>query len=148
MNNRMISRSIISAILIVTLAAGCGNTAKSKADDTLKTAGVEVAGKGKLPADFPKDVPTPVLPLETAVGALGTFTLRYTSTDAKKDAVAYQKVMEKAGYMLTGEVDSLDGGSHNFTVTAKKGSTHIEASAFTTAAPGGGNYLAVIVGPA
>ncbi len=148
MNNRLISRSIISATLVVTIASGCGTAAKSKADDALKKAGVEVAGKGKMPTDFPKDVPTPALPLETAVGALGTFTLRYTSIDAKNDAVAYQKVMEKAGYMLTGEVDGLEGGSHNYTVTALKGSVHIEASAFTTEAPGGGKYLAVIVTPA
>lgn len=148
MNNRTIARSLISASLFITLASGCGNAAKSKADDALKKAGVEVAGKGKLPTDFPKDVPTPALPLETAVGAPGTFTLRYTSADAKNDAGAYQKVLEKAGYMLTGEVDGLDGGSHNFTVTAKKGSIHIEASAFSAAAPGGGNYLAVIVTPA
>ena len=146
--NRLITRSIISATLIVTIASGCADAAKSKADDVMKTAGVEVAGKGKLPTDFPNDVPTPALPLETAVGAVGTFTLRYTSTEAKKDAVAYQKVLEKAGYMLTGEVDALDGGSHNFTVTARKGTTHIEASAFTAAAPGGGNYLAVVVTPA
>ena len=140
MNNRLISRSVISATLIVALASGCGNAAKTKADAVLKKSGVEVAGKGKLPADFPTDLPTPALPLETAVGAVGTFTLRYTSSDAKKDAAAYQVVMEKAGYMLTGEVE----GADNFTVTAKKGTSHIAASAFLPTAPGGGNYLAVV----
>ncbi len=137
------SRVLISAMALVALA-GCGGSATSKADDALKTAGVEVA-KATLPADFPKDLPTPALPLETAVKAADTYTMRYTSRAAKADAAAYQKVMEKAGYMLTGEVDGLDGGSHNFTVTAKKGASHITASAFNSAAPGGGNYLAVVV---
>jgi hypothetical protein len=136
-------RAMILAVALVPLT-GCGAAAKSKADAELKKFGVEVA-KGSLPADFPKDLPTPALPLETAVSAAGTYTMRYTSKDAKADAAAYQKVMEKAGYMLTGEVDGLEGGSHNFTVTAKKGTSHITASAFNAAAPGGGNYLAVVV---
>lgn len=137
------SRTLISAFALVALA-GCGGAATSKANAELKKAGVEVA-KGTLPADFPKDLPTPALPLETAVKAAGTYTMRYTSKDAKADATAYEKVLDKAGYMLTGEVDGLGGGSDNFTVTAKKGTSHITASAFGAAAPGGGNYMAVVV---
>ena len=137
------SRLLISTLALVVFT-GCGAAAKSKADDAIKKAGVEVA-KGTLPADFPKDLPTPALPLETAVKAAGTYTMRYTSKDAKADATAYEKVMDKAGYMLTGEVDGLGGGSDNFTVTAKKGTSHITASAFGAAAPSGGNYMAVVV---
>lgn len=114
-------------------------------DTTVDKGGVAIYATGKLPADFPADFPLPGLLLETATGSGGNYTLRYASVDANGDVMAYQKVMEKAGYMLTGEVDSLDGQSHGFAVTARTNVFHIEATGYNAEASGGGNYMEIII---
>jgi hypothetical protein len=112
---------------------------------TVTKGGVAIYATGKLPTDFPKDIPLPGLLLETATGSGSHYTLRYASVDAKGDAVAYQKMMAKAGFMLTGEVDSLEGQSHGFAVTARTDVFDIEATGYNAEASGGGNYLEIII---
>jgi hypothetical protein len=145
MSKRIISRTIVSAAALMTLAGACGATAKSKADAALKDAGVEVPAAGKLPANFPAEVPTPSLKLETGIEAAGTFTLRYTSADPKADMAAYRSALVAGGYTISSDVDDLSGPSKNVVVMAVKGTSTVLASAFAPDAPGGGNYMGVVV---
>jgi hypothetical protein len=147
MSKRIISRTIISAAALMTLAGACGAGAKDKADAALKDAGIEVPDAGKLPANLPEGTPTPTLKLETGIEAAGTFTLRYTSTDAKADMAAYRTALVAAGYTISNDADGLSGASKNVVLMATKGASTILASAFAPDAPGGGNYMGVVVTP-
>jgi hypothetical protein len=139
------TRPALAALAVSMLVTGCGNSAKDKADAALKQAGVEVPASGKLPADFPADVPTPAIPLETAVKAGGAFTLRYTSKDPKANMDAYHAQLVASGYTITSKADALTLASKNTVVMATKGTITVTAVAFAPDAPGGGNYMGVVV---
>jgi hypothetical protein len=145
MKTRTLTRPALAAIAVAMLATGCGNSAKDKADAALKQAGVEVPTSGKLPASFPADVPTPAISLETAVAAAGTFTLRYTTKDPKGDMAAYRAALVAAGFKINSEADNLTGPSKNINLMATKGTVTVIAAAFGPDAPGGGNYMGVVV---
>lgn len=145
MNKHLITRPLVSALALVTLASSCGGGAKAQADKALKDAGVEVPESGKLPSGFPTDVPTPDLKLENGVGAAGNFTLRYTSSDAKGDITKYRDKLVAAGFTVANESDDLAGTGKNAVVMATKGTMTVAASAFAPDAPGGGNYMGVVV---
>ena len=143
---------IIGALGLVA-ALGLGAcSADDAANDALKNAGVDanVATGGDLPEGFPDDVPTPGLDLESGVAAIGTYTLRYTSKDPAKDTAAYRDALAAAGFTVTDLVDNLadpaSGG--NIAFTASNASWTVAASAFSPDAPGGGNYMGIVVTPA
>jgi hypothetical protein len=132
MKTRTLTRPALAALAVAMLVTGCGNSAKDKADAALKQAGVA-------------DVPTPAIPLETAVAAAGTFTLRYTTKDPKADMAAYRAALVAAGFKINSEADNLTGPSKNINLMATKGTVTVIAAAFGPDAPGGGNYMGVVV---
>jgi hypothetical protein len=97
-----------------------------------------------VPAGLPTDLPLPALSLRSSSITDG-FTLRYTSTRSTQDLAIYEKILDKAGYNKTGEVDALDGQQHSLTITARKGAVRVEASAYGPEAAEGGDYLDVLV---
>ena len=70
-------------------------------------------------------MPTPDLKLETGIGIEGTFTLRYTSTDAKADVAEYRSALAENGFTFTTDFDHLDDpaavGNVGFVATAPSG---------------------------
>lgn len=144
--------SIIGACGVVALLGLAACSADDVANDALKDAGVngDISTGGDLPNDFPADVVTPDLPLETGLGLQGTFTLRYTTNDAAADVAAYRSALAEDGFTITGDFDNLadsaTGGNVGFTATSAD--WNVTVSAFGPDALGGGNYLAVIVAPA
>jgi hypothetical protein len=126
-------------------------SADDAANDALKNAGVDanVATDGDLPAGFPADVTTPDLSLESGAAAVGTYTLRYTSDDPAAQTAAYRDALAGAGFTVTDLVDHLaDPASGNIAFTASNTSWNVAVSAFSPEAPGGGNYMGVVVTPA
>jgi hypothetical protein len=170
MNYLRTARILLAASSLTVLAGACGSSAKKAASTTTialstgvsttaiapstvkpgtTTAAPNTGNPGGpanpiIPAGFPTDLPLPALPFVKFITGEG-FTLRFTSTNATKDIATYEKLLAKAGYSKTGEVDALDGQQHSFTSTARKGGTHIEASAYGPDAAEGGNYLDLIV---
>ncbi len=147
-------RTLLGAFgLTAMLFVGAACSAEDQANDALKDAGVDgnITLDGGVPKDFPSDeVALPDLKLETGVGLSGTFTLRYTTKDAKADVATYRAALAEDGAIITADFDNLTetapGGNVGFTAT--KGTWAIDVSAFGPDAPGGGNYLAVVVSPA
>jgi hypothetical protein len=142
-------KSIVGALGLATALLVGSGCASDVANNALKNAGVSV--NGNVPADFPKaDVPLPTGKLETAVGAVGSFTFRYTSTDPKGDVASYKSALTAKGFTITGEADNLGNatacGNIAFLATSAKYS--VAVSAFDASAPGGGNYMGVVVTPA
>ena len=147
-------RSLLGAFgLTAMLFVGAACSAEDQANDALKDAGVDgnITLDGGIPKDFPSDeVALPDLKLQTGVGLSGSFTLKYTTKDAKADVATYRAALAEDGATVTADFDHLDdpatGGNVGFTAT--KGTWRIDVSAFGPDAPGGGDYLAVIVMPA
>lgn len=142
-----------SVALVALLAVGASCSTEDQVNDALKDSGIEgnVTLEGDLPADFPKDeVPTPDLALETGIGLQGNFTLRYTSKDAVGDVAAYRSAVAEDGFNVTSDFDnSADpSGGGNVGFIASNDDWAINVSAFGPDAPGGGNYMAVVVMPA
>ena len=148
------SRTLLGAFgLTAMLFVGAACSAEDQANDALKDAGVDgnITLDGGVPEDFPSDeVALPDLKLETGVGLSGTFTLRYTTKDAKADVATYRAALAEDGATVAADFDNLAdvaaGGNVGFTAT--KGTWAINVSAFGPDVPGGGNYLAVVVTPA
>lgn len=104
----------------------------------------EVSEVAALPADFPaKEIPTPPLRLVYTSGESGGLLLRYVSTDAKTDALAYRKVLVTAGYSVTGDALDLEGPTLAFTVVARNATHHLDINGML--ATSGSQYLDVIV---
>lgn len=146
-------RSPLLAALGLTAALVLGGTAcgsDDQANAILKSAGVDanVSTGGDLPDGFPGEVPTPDLDLETGAAAVGTFTLRYTSKDAHADAAAYQKALEAKGFTISNPFDFDEASGDYVGFTADGSGQQVIASAYGPKAPGGGNYMAVVVTPA
>ena len=147
-----ISKTIVSAFGLVALLGVSACSADDAANDALKDAGVEanVNTEGGLPDGFPEAVTTPDLDLETGIAAVGTFTLRYTTDDPAADTAAYRDALAADGFTVTELVDHLadpaTGGNIAFTATSAEFS--VVVSAFSPDAPGGGNYMGVVVTPA
>ena len=145
-------KSIIGAISLVALLgmAACSSS-DDAANDALKDAGVsgDIDTGGDLPKDFPSDVAVPELGLETGVGLEGTFTLRYTSEDPAADVAAYRSALEAGGFTIANDFDNLadpaTGGNVGFIGTSSAWT--VTVSAFGPDAPGGGDYMAVVVAP-
>jgi hypothetical protein len=143
-------RSLIGALglsaALLFGAVACSND--SVANAALDKAGVEgdLSTEGSLPDGFPESVPAPDLELETGVALEGTFTLRYTSDD-QADAAAYRTALEDAGF-TSGQDFTFDKASGDYSgFTATSDEFTVLASAYGPDAPGGGNYLAVVVTP-
>lgn len=140
---------IIGALSVATLLGVSACNSDDVANDALKDAGVDanINTGGGLPDGFPSAVVTPDLKLESGVAAVGTYTLRYTSDDAAVDTAAYRDALTAAGFTATESVDHLAdpaaGGNVTFTATSAEWS--IIVSAFSPDAPGGGNYMGVVV---
>ncbi len=121
------------------------------ANDALKQAGVNgnVNTEGGLPDGFPADLATPDLKLESGIGVEGTYTLRYTSMAAAEDVTAYRGALGEDGFTSTEIVDNSGQPSAggNVTFTSANDDWSVVVAAFGPDAPGGGNYLAVVVTP-
>jgi len=145
------TRSLVSALGLAAalLVGGAACSADDVTNAALEDAGVEgsVSTSGDLPDDFPSEVATPDLPLETGAGVEGIFTLRYTSDDPTGDFAAYRSALEDAGFTADEDFtfDKASGDHTGFTATSAEYS--VLASAYGPDAPGGGNYLAVVVSP-
>ena len=144
-------KTFIKAFGVVALLGFAACSKDDAANDALKDAGLDgnISTGGDLPADFPKaDVPTPDLKLETGIGLQGTYTLRYKAKDAAADVAAYRAELVAAGYTVTSDFDNLAdpaaGANVGFVATGPK--FGVSVSAFGPDAPGGGNYMAVVVG--
>ena len=139
------SRSLLGAFgLAAMLFVGAACSDDDAANDALKDAGVDanINTGGGLPSGFPEaDVPTPELKLETGVTAAGTYTLRYTATDAKANSDAYKTKLTEAGYTISGEADFLAQPNGNIAFTATKDKYTVSVSSFNTP----DKYMAVVV---
>lgn len=138
----------IALAAMLTLAAAC--SAEDQVNDALKDSGVNgnVSLDGQLPAGFPKDVPTPDLKLETGIALEGINTLRYTAKDAEGDVADYKGAITEAGFTITSDFNNLaESASGNVGFVAENDTWRVDVSAFGPNAPGGGNYLAVVVSP-
>ncbi|MEO6125601.1 MAG: hypothetical protein ABIR32_18025 [Ilumatobacteraceae bacterium] len=146
------SKFIIGAVGVTTLLGLSACNSDKAANDALKDAGVEanVNTGGGLPAGFPKEVVTPDLKLETGIAAVGTFTLRYTSPNPAADTAAYRDALTAAGFTVSELVDHLadPAAGGNVAFTASSAAYTVVVSAFSKDAPGGGNYMGVVVTPA
>lgn len=145
------SRTLIGA-LGLTFALAIGGAACSTEDQTnaaLEKAGVDanVSTGGELPDGFPETVATPDLELESGAAVAGTYTLRYTSSDPAAEIAAYRSALEAAEFTPGGDFtnDAAAGDYQGF--TAANADYTVLASAYGPDAPGGGNYLAVVVTP-
>ncbi len=97
-----------------------------------------------LPADFPaKEIPTPTQKLVYTSGEYGGLLLRYVSTDAKADALAYRSVLAAAGYSVTSDNPNVEGPTLAFTFLARNATHHLDINAIHAAT--GSQYLDVIV---
>ena len=135
----------LSAALLLG-ATACSNDSVTNA--ALEKAGVDgdIATQGSLPDGFPESVPTPDLELETGVALEGIHTLRYTSDDVA-DAAAYRTTLEDAGF-TSGQDFTFDKASGDYSgFTATNTEFTVLVSAYGPDAPGGGDYLAVVVTP-
>ena len=145
------SRTLIGA-LGLTFALAIGGAACSAEDQTnaaLEKAGVDanVSTGGDLPDGFPEAVATPDLELESGAAVAGTYTLRYTSSDPAGDVAAYRSALEDAGF-TPGEDFTNDKAAGDFQgFTAADETYTVMASAYGPDAPGGGDYMAVVVTP-
>jgi hypothetical protein len=167
MNNPTTIRTLALLVIVIAACTGCGGSEPTEPGPTPQLT-VDAAPDGspvptptpappetspppvvpaqdQLPPGFPLGVPTPALPMLSAVGADATFTLRFTTTDARTDIANYGKVLERAGFMKTGEVDALEGQQRSLTITAMTETAHVEASAYGPDADDGGNYMEVII---
>lgn len=141
------SKSTTMCLLLLTVGAmaatvGCGSDKATTAGLTTPSTAAK-APEGS--AGFPVGVPTPSLPMLSAVNDGGTFTMRYKTTDSRTDIAAYEKLLDYADFTKTGEVDALDGQQRSLTTTAMKDAVHVEASAYAPDAADGGNYMEVMV---
>lgn len=139
-------RLALAAVAATITLIGSACSSDDVANKALKDAGVKDVNinTGGLPANFPKDVPTPALKLETGVQAGKQFILRLTSPDAVADLAAYKKVLTDAGFTISREADnSASAGNVSFVATGKGYS--VTASAFTDQAQDGGKYMGVVV---
>jgi hypothetical protein len=150
---RSISIAAVSLLVVVGVSCGShtnisvpttpstGGPAPTTARTTPGTSGVsEVAA---LPADFPaKEIPTPTQRLVYTSGESGGLRLRYTSADAKADALAYRSVLEAAGYTIS-DTD-IDGPTLISEYSARKVPHHLDVRALH-ATSGSSQYLDVIV---
>lgn len=146
------TRSLIATIGLTAalIVGGAACSSDDQVNAALKSAGVdaEVTTDGELPSGFPEGVPTPDLELENGAGAAGEFVLRYATTDYVADQAAYQQVLEEQGFTIgeSFDFDETQGSYSGFTAT---GLGHqVVASAYGAEAPGGGNYMAVVVSKA
>jgi hypothetical protein len=145
------TRSLVSALGLAAalLVGGVACSAEDATNAALENAGVDanVSTGGDLPDGFPSDVATPDLELETGAAVEGTYTLRYTSDDATADIAAYRTALADAGF-TPGEDFTFDKASGDHTgFTAASPEFNVMAAAYGPDAPGGGNYMAVVVTP-
>ncbi len=144
-------QSIIGAFGIVAALGFSACSGDDAANDALKNAGVDgdISTGGDLPRDFPADVATPDLNLEQGIALQGQFTLRYTTKAAAADVATYRAALAEKGFTVTNDFDNLAdpaaGANVGFVATSAEWS--VTVSAFGPDAPGGGNYLAVVVTP-
>jgi hypothetical protein len=145
------TRSLISALGLTTalLIGGAACSAEDVTNSAMEDAGIDgnISTGGDLPDGFPTEVATPELDLETGAAVEGIFTLRYSSDDSAADAAAYRTALEDAGF-TPGEDFTFDEASGDYSgFTATSAEYSVLASAYGPDAPGGGNYLAVVVTP-
>jgi len=146
-----LTRSLIASfgLTAALLVGGAGCAKDSATNAALKSAGVDadVATDGGLPDGFPEAVATPDLDLETGAGIAGVFTLRYTSKDSATDVGEYRATLKEKGFAIDEEFtfDKTQGDYVGFMASSPEFT--VMASAYGEAAPGGGNYMAVVVTP-
>lgn len=134
------------AVLLAAVLALVGCSAEDVAKKVAKDQGVDI-GVGELPDGYPEAVPVPKLPIESGAGTEGTYTLRFTSTDAVGDIAAYTDQLKAAGFKIQDEFDYSAKESHNVGVTGVGKGFRVDAVAFTEDAPGDGGYLGLVVMP-
>ena len=145
------TRTLIGTVALTAglLLGGVACSSQDAANAALDKAGVEadISTDGHIPDGFPEEIPTPDLKLENGAAVEGIYTLRYTSDDPAADVAAYRQAVE-ATELIMGEdftFDKASGDYQGFMASNEKYT--LMASAYGPDAPGGGNYMAVVVTP-
>lgn len=152
MRTRTLATIALSTGLLGGALVGCSSDdiVEGVANDALEDSGAEVS-LGDVPSDFPSEVPLPEdgVDLETAVGAAGNFTFRYTITDPKAASDAYKAKVEAAGFTVSDEFDNLatEGGNYGFIATGSGYSINVAAFGPPSETIPDGNYMGVVVLP-
>src|SRR5690349_5378053 len=87
-SRRLLGAFGVAALLVL----GTACSAEDQANQALKDANIDgdISLDGGIPKDFPSDeIATPDLSLQTGIGLQGTYTLKYTTKDAKADVATY-----------------------------------------------------------
>ena len=146
------ARRAAAAVTILVVAAGCGAqdiATEAIVDNALEDSGVEVAGLGReIPEGFPAEIPLPVegVELESAIGAAGTYAIRYRVTDPVAAVAAYRTLVDEAGLTIETDFNNIGGAGNNVGFIAKAAGWDINVAAFPEQ-PVDGLYMAVAVTP-